>query len=796
MALSSNAQLSSNPDKFLGNITTSYQIDYGKERFYELWNEITPENESKWGSIERTRGSFNWGNCDKINSYANNHGFPFKFHTLVWGSQFPGWLKNLSVKERYNAIVKWMDAVKKRYPNLAMIDVVNEAVEGHQADTHYIKEALGGGGVTGYDWIVKAFEMAYERWPNAILIYNDFNTFQWNTDQFIDLVKAVRNAGAPIDAYGCQSHDLTDCNISTFKNSMSKIQNALKIPMYITEYDIGTDDDNLQLQRFKEQFPVMWEANYCGGVTLWGYIYGKTWTTNGNSGLIKEGKDSSGKTVFTDRPAMEWLRQYMTTDKAKEAKSPFPGMVKEASVYVKPASPIATKGQPMSIEVRAKMRTKTIEKVQLYVNSKLQATMTEAPFVAEYTPTSKGTYNLRAVVTTTDGSTYERMGAFKAYNARRPYKGTAKALPGVLQMENFDEGGEGLSFHDSDATNSGGASYRSDNEGVDIMSISGGYCIGYSNAGEWLEYTVDVKEAGYYEFTARVSAGQAGGAYSMYINDEGNSVKLLSFSVPQTGNGDWNNYTNVNGLTLVRLEEGTHVLRLVVDAANANIDKITFTHTDLDPENQVFNNLSQLTSGQPFVIVDASLAKAFYGSDNQNLKFDTFKKAFVSSVSGYNFKLEPLTGNSDASIRNYYMLRLLQPDGAEYNIWNYPGYLNSQVVTGTCCFILGLDNKNGMDIKNGAVWDIKYEEGKGFSLKNIGTGKYLKNADAAKYDEPTYFLFCTKGATTAIDEILYSVAERESSDVYTLQGVKVGTKEQWNSLPHGLYIVGGKKVKR
>jgi hypothetical protein len=52
------AQLSSNPDKFLGNITTSGQIDWGNEKFYQLWNEITPENETKWASDEGAgRGS-------------------------------------------------------------------------------------------------------------------------------------------------------------------------------------------------------------------------------------------------------------------------------------------------------------------------------------------------------------------------------------------------------------------------------------------------------------------------------------------------------------------------------------------------------------------------------------------------------------------------------------------------------------------------------------------------------------------------------------------------------------------
>ena len=219
-----------------------------------------------------------------------------------------------------------MDEVKKRYPDLQLIDVVNEAIDGHQPDTPYFIEALGGKGKTGYDWLIKAFELAGERWPDAILIYNDFNTFTWQIDQFIDLVRTLRDVGAPIDAYGCQSHDLTDLNVTSFQNAMVKIQNALNMPMYSTEYDIGTDNNNQQLQRFKEQIPYMWEADYCAGITLWGYIRHHTWTTNGNSGIIEENG--------TDRPAMEWLRTYMKSDAAKNAKSPFPGRKKEASIYV------------------------------------------------------------------------------------------------------------------------------------------------------------------------------------------------------------------------------------------------------------------------------------------------------------------------------------------------------------------------------------------------------------------------------------------------------------------------------
>lgn len=609
------AQLSTNPDKFLGNITTSYQIDYGNEKFYTLWNQITPENESKWDQIEGSRrGSFTWTNCDRINSYAKQHNFPFKFHTLVWGSQYPKWMDNLPKDQQYAAVVEWMDAVKRRYPDLAMIDVVNEAIDGH-APAPY-REALGGSGVTGYDWIIKAFEMAYERWPDAVLIYNDYNTFQWNTDQFIDLVRTLRDAGAPIDAYGCQSHDLTDCNVNTFKQSMSKIQNALKMPMYITEYDIATADDNYQLQRYKEQLPVMWEADYCAGVTLWGYINGKTWTSDGNSGIVKDGKD---------RPAMTWLRQYMQTDKAKQSRSPFPGMVKEASVYVKPSALRTPVDQTATIEVRARMKTKTIDHVDLYVNNQLCQTMKEEPYVAEYVPTAKGTYNLKAVVVTTDGTQYERLSAVKAYE---------------------------------------------------------------------------------------------------------------------------------------------------------------------DLGDRKFTDLAQLSDGEPLAIVSEEQGKAFYGSGNQNLGFDSYDKAFDNSVVGYYFKLEPTQVNGS----DYYMLRLLKVDGTEYTIWGSPGYLNSQESTGWCSFILGLNGQNGQDIKNGALWDIQYVEGRGFTLRNVGTGLYLHDAGPAKYDAPAYFTFCTTGAATSIARP--ALAENPSDAVYSLMGIRVGTTRQWDSLPHGIYVVNGKKVKR
>ena len=554
------AQLSTNPDKFLGNITTGGQVCPPGIEYADLWNQITPENESKWSSIEGTRNKFKWTGCDACYNYAKEHNFPFKFHCLVWGAQYPSWMDGLTTNTQYNEIVEWMDSVKDHYPQLDMIDVVNEALPGHQPAPY--KAALGGDGVTGYDWIVKAFEMAHERWPEAILIYNDYNTFQWNRTDFINLVKTIRDAGAPIDAYGCQSHDLTDCSFSTFKSAMTSLQTSLQMPMYSTEYDIDTSDDEKQKKQYMDQITYMWEQPYVAGVTLWGYIYGNTWVPS--SGIIRNG---------ADRPAMTWLKEYMASDAAKTAPSPFPGMKKEASIYIKPAQYHATIDEPLLITVDATLRTKEIASIELYVKNQLYATLTEAPYEIEYTPEAKGSYDLKAIVTATDGTQWTRLGGFKAFGARVPWYGEATVLPGTVEAEDFDKGGDGFTYHDSDSKNEGTSAYRTDGEGVDIVTCNGGYAIGYTAKGEWLEYSVDVTQSGryVYEIIASSAVDDSSVMLSM-LSDDGQLDFTNEIAIPNTGS--WDTYTSIRGGTR-NLSIGEQRLRLTITGPQCNIDRIT-----------------------------------------------------------------------------------------------------------------------------------------------------------------------------------------------------------------------------
>ena len=203
---------------------------------------------------------------------------------------------------------------------------------------------------------------------------------------------------------------------------------------------------------------------------------------------------------------------------------------------------------------------------------------------------------------------------------------------------------------------------------------------------------------------------------------------------------------------------------------------------------QSCTDLNEL-AGKPFVIYSPTDQKAFYGINLQNLGYDDLSQALMMTNATVCFKLEKNGRN--------YLLRAYTPAGQPYTVYGKPGYLNSQPVSGSCCFLLGLNDQWGEDIVNGAVWFIKYAEGKGFSLRNLGTGKYLHDAQPAKYDDPAYFNFytVTDDSNTAIRP-LTSTSQCPAQAVYNLQGIKVGTTDTWHQLPRGLFLVNQKKIIR
>jgi len=147
--------------------------------------------------------------------------------------------------------------------------------------------------------------------------------------------------------------------------------------------------------------------------------------------------------------------------------------------------------------------------------------------------------------------------------ATTPYLGTPAAIPGQINAENFDNGGDGVAYHDTTAGNSGGQ-YR--NTGVDIESSSeGAYDVGWTAPGEWLNYTASVAAAGTYVVQLRVAS--PGGA-AMHVGFNTASNVWQTVSIPATGG--WQNWTTVS-LT-VNLGAGVQQMTLLFDTGGMNFE--------------------------------------------------------------------------------------------------------------------------------------------------------------------------------------------------------------------------------
>jgi len=198
--------------------------------FITYWDQITPENEGKWGSVEGTKDQMNWSGLDRVHDYAKQHSIPFKQHNFVWGAQQPNWIGGLSQADQRTQVEEWIRLFCERYPDTQLIDVVNEPPP-HTTPPY--TAALGGAGASGYDWIVQAFKWARQYCPNAILILNDYNIIEYGNDNshIIDIVNRIKGAGAPIDAIGAQAHAAYSMQTSTVQGFLDNLATSTGLPV-------------------------------------------------------------------------------------------------------------------------------------------------------------------------------------------------------------------------------------------------------------------------------------------------------------------------------------------------------------------------------------------------------------------------------------------------------------------------------------------------------------------------------------------------------------------------------------
>ncbi len=176
-----------------------------------------------------------------------------------------------------------------------------------------------------------------------------------------------------------------------------------------------------------------------------------------------------------------------------------------------------------------------------------------------------------AFVNNSTGFTATASGNSWQQGTEAPYGGTAAAVPGTVQAENYDTGGPGVAYHVA-STNGTGNGYRSD--GVDLETTAdpgGGYNLGWTGGGQWFRYTVNVASAGTYTLGLRVAApGAVTGGFHL-ANASGTN---LSGAVNIPATGGWQTWTTVTAS--VTLPAGQQVLTLAEDSGGWNVNHLSF----------------------------------------------------------------------------------------------------------------------------------------------------------------------------------------------------------------------------
>jgi hypothetical protein len=188
----------------------------------------------------------------------------------------------------------------------------------------------------------------------------------------------------------------------------------------------------------------------------------------------------------------------------------------------------------------------------------------------------------------------------------KPFNNKPQSVPGKMQCEFYDAGGEGISYHDNDSINNGSGKLNPANgsflnefrmrEGVDISftkpspvdihpynkvePVLNELYVGWTEPGEWINYTIKVKKTAAYTVAIMYTAS-GDGKISFAVDGEKITGDLL---IPSTRTDEetiqwrqWHHWNRIDSLATVLLKKGTHILTLTtVEHGNMNYDYIEF----------------------------------------------------------------------------------------------------------------------------------------------------------------------------------------------------------------------------
>ncbi len=260
------------------------------------------------------------------------------------------------------------------------------------------------------------------------------------------------------------------------------------------------------------------------------------------------------------------------------------------------------------------------------------------------------------------------------------FGGTPWPIPGKIAADNFNLGSEGLAYHDVDSTNDGGQ-YRL-KEAVDVETCSeGGYDIGYTNPGEWMNYSVNVLVPGTYTLQLRVASPSSGNI----IHVEMNGVNITgSVIIPNTGG--WQNWQTVN-ITTPELSVGTQIMRIYEETGGYNIEYLNFnlsgwiicsgSNTMLIAATPQNNNLYQWQVNNSSAYNNISNDSLYEGTTTDTLLINNVS----SSMYGSTYRCA-ITNNSVVSYSPSYPIQFVDTwtGAAGTSLWETPSNWSCNII--------------------------------------------------------------------------------------------------------------------
>jgi len=253
-----------------------------------------------------------------------------------------------------------------------------------------------------------------------------------------------------------------------------------------------------------------------------------------------------------------------------------PAITSPSISFITPANKSSyTEGSNIEFAVSASSSNGSLSNVKFYNGTTLLGTDNTSPYSYIWSDIPAGNYLIKAVVTDNQGNTGEAVTNFKVNVPQGPYKGINQSIPGIIQLEYFDEGGNGFAYNDSTPGSQVTplVDFRT-NEDVDIENCTdtgAGYNIGWAMAGEWLEYTVDVKTSGTYDLDLRVAANGAG--RSVFISMDGKEI-TSNLAIPNTGG--WQTWQTIK-VKNIELQSGQKIMRVTIGPTDfVNLNYVSF----------------------------------------------------------------------------------------------------------------------------------------------------------------------------------------------------------------------------